>query len=212
MNQTTADLPRAHQTMLLAHRAMVRDLDRVSRTAEQLAAADDPARAAALKDYAAKLSEVIEHHHKGEDDFLWPRLREHGVDEGALALMSTEHAELGRLLHSWNASLEKLGTAAAAREVAERTEEVRTHVAEHAADEEKELLGRLAPGLDDRVWKGFEVHMRKSAPGWTLRFMPAWLASVAGPDERGGVPAAPVARLFRGWLEKRQRAAFGENY
>ncbi|MFJ4467290.1 hypothetical protein ACIP2X_07215 [Streptomyces sp. NPDC089424] len=54
--------------------------------------------------------------------------------------------------------------------------------------------------------------MRKTAPSWTLKFMPAWLSTVATPNERGGVPARPVVALFRGWLEKRQRAAFGENY
>ncbi|MER5780681.1 aminotransferase class I/II-fold pyridoxal phosphate-dependent enzyme [Streptomyces mobaraensis] len=40
----------------------------------------------------------------------------------------------------------------------------------------------------------------------------AWLSSVAGPDERSGVRAPPVAALFKGWLEKRQRAAFGDNH
>ncbi|MWA13355.1 hemerythrin domain-containing protein [Streptomyces sp. BA2] len=213
MTESIAHLPSGHQTMLLAHRAMVRDLDRVARSAEQLARTPDAEQAAALLDYVDKLFQVIEHHHEGEDDFLWPRLRELGADQEALALMTAEHEELAKVLHTWHETSKRLGTdPAVAAELAKRTEEVREQLAGHAGDEERELLGRLAPALGKQIWKGFATHMRKTAPGWTLRFMPAWLLSVAGPGEQGGVAAAPIGRLFSGWLEKRQRAAFGENY
>ncbi|MFV2122002.1 hemerythrin domain-containing protein [Streptomyces sp. Act-28] len=213
MGQSLAALPPAHQTMLLAHRAMVRDLDRVARAAGKLAQSPDPAPAAARREYVDKLFQLIDHHHEGEDEFLWPRLRQLGADEEALTLMTTEHAELARLLHGWHGAGRRLGTdAGAAAELASLTEGVREQLARHAGDEERELSGRLAPVLDERVWKGVATHMRKTAPGWTLKFMPAWLSSVAGPDERGGVPAPPVAALFRGWLEKRRRAAFGESF
>ncbi|MFF2407933.1 hemerythrin domain-containing protein [Streptomyces sp. NPDC058092] len=213
MNRPFDSLPGGHQTMLLAHRAMVRDLGRIALTAEQLSTAPDDARAGALKEYVDKLFQLIEHHHEGEDEFLWPRLRDLGANNEALTLMTNEHEELSKVLHTWHEVSKRLGTdAGAAAELAARTAEVRDHLATHAGDEERELLERLAPALNAKLWKGFTVHMRKTAPGWTLRFMPAWLSSVAGPDERTGVPAAPVARLFRGWLEKTQRAAFGENY
>ncbi|MEU4996433.1 hemerythrin domain-containing protein [Streptomyces sp. NPDC021622] len=210
-NQPIASLPKGHQTMVLAHRAMVRDLDRIASSADGLTRSADPARAAALRDYSDKIYQVIEHHHEGEDTFLWPRLRELGADESALALMVTEHEELSEVLHAWHRACERLDTdSEAAAEVAKRTAEVRDHLSRHTADEEQELLGRLAPALGDRLWKQYGTHMRKTAPGWTLRFMPAWLASVAGPEDKGGVPAPPVALLFRGWLQKTQQAAFGE--
>lgn len=228
MTRSVAPLLPAHRTMLLAHRAMVRDLGRVARCAEQLAHSPDPARAEALRGYADRLFQVIEHHHEGEDAFLWPRLRRLGADEEALTLMTTEHAALAKLLHDWHAASTRLGTdtgastdagastgtragTGAAAELAGLTENLRDQLSRHAADEERELSGRLAPVLDAAVWKGFSAHMRRTAPGWTLTFMPAWLASVAGPDERAGVPARPVAALFRGRLEKQRRAAFGEH-
>jgi hypothetical protein len=190
----------------------VRDLDRVARTAEGLARTADPARAAALRAYTGKLFHLIEHHHEGEDTYLWPRLRELGADETALTLMTTEHEELSRALHRWHRTTTRLGTdPSAAAELAKETAEVRELLARHAGDEERELSGRLAPALGGQVWKGFATHMRKTAPGWTLSFMPSWLSSVAAPGERHGVPAPPVAALFRGSLEKRQRAAFGEH-
>ncbi|MGW3655780.1 hemerythrin domain-containing protein [Streptomyces sp. NPDC005151] len=213
MSPSAAPLLSGHQTMLLAHRAMVRDLGRIARTAEQLAAGPDAEQAAALAAYTDMLFQVIEHHHEGEDEFLWPRLRELGADEAALTLMTEEHEELAKLLHGWHEASKILGVGGEnAAELARLTEGVRENLAEHAGDEERELLGRLAPALGQQIWKGFEVHMRKTAPLWTLRFMPAWLLSVAGPGEANGVPVAFVGRMFSGWLEKTQRAAFGPNY
>ncbi|MBA0053342.1 hemerythrin domain-containing protein [Streptomyces sp. AJS327] len=213
MNQPTADLPRAHQTMLLSHRAMVRDLGRSADAARTLARTGDPTRAAALRTYTSRLTALIEHHHQGEDDFLWPALRERDADPAALDLLTAEHAELNEALHTWGGIAHRLGEDdSAPAELAERAGPLRELLATHAGDEERELLDRLAPALDARIWKGFETHMRKTAPGWTLRFMPPWLASVARPEEKGGIPAPPLARLFRGSLEKNQRAAFGEDY
>ncbi|UNS99101.1 hemerythrin domain-containing protein [Streptomyces tubbatahanensis] len=208
----TAALAPGHQTMLLAHRAMVRDLERIGRAARELPAGNAE-RATALRDYVDRISQLIEHHHEGEDDFLWPKLRERGADEEALALMTAEHEDLTKVLHVWHATSRRLGSdEAAPAELATQTDTLREQLAQHAGDEERELTGRLAPALDKGVWKGFATHMRKTAPGWTLRFMPAWLLSVATPAERGGVPGAPIGRLFSGWLEKNRRAAFGDTY
>lgn len=209
---TTPLLP-AHQTMLLAHRAMVHDLGRIARTAEQLATTPDPERAAALRAYVDKLFQVIEHHHEGEDDFLWPRLRELGADEAALDLMTEEHEMLAKLLHAWHVASTRLGTANdSAAELAQLTAGVRDHLAEHAGDEERELLGRLSPALGEQIWKEHATHMRKTAPGWTMSFLPSWLLSVAAPGEQHGVPAVLIARMFSARLKRTQRAAFGENY
>ncbi|MEW2033832.1 hemerythrin domain-containing protein [Streptomyces roseifaciens] len=213
MSHSTAHLLPAHQTMLLAHRAMVRDLDRIARTAVQLSASPDPEWAAALASYTDTLFLVIEHHHAGEDEFLWPRLRQLGADEAALNLMTREHKELAKFLHAWHESTRRLASGSeAAAEVAQLTEDVRSHLARHAGHEELELLGRLAPALSKQLWSDFSAHMRKTAPSWAVRFLPAWLLSVAGPGEGHGVPLVFVGRLFSGWLEKRQRSAFGSNY
>lgn len=213
MNQPSKTLPRAHLTMLLAHRAMVRDLERIARTADQLSRSADPARAVALKAYAERIFAVIEHHHRGEDTLLWPRLREAGADEEVLALMTGEHEELNKAVHAWHGAIEAFAPdGAGAAELVQRTDEVRELLTKHTSDEERELSDRLAPALNEQVWKRFERGMVTSAPMWTLRFMPPWLSSVAEPSERAGVPAPPMVSLFRGWLERTQRAAFGDNY
>ncbi|MGH3310176.1 MAG: hemerythrin domain-containing protein [Streptomyces sp.] len=212
MSRPIAALPKGHQTMLLVHRAMVRDLDRLQRTAEQLAHTPDESRTAALRTYAGRLLEVIEHHHEGEDEYLWPRLRERGADEEALSMMTAEHEELAESLHATMRACERLASGGeTAAELAVRTAKLNALLKQHAEDEENELLGRLAPALDERAWKELERGMLKTAPSWTLGFMPPWLASVAGPEEKGGVPVPPVARLFRGRLRRQQRRAFGEH-
>ncbi|WP_223874645.1 hypothetical protein [Salinispora fenicalii] len=79
----------------------------------------------------------------------------------------------------------------------------------HTADEERELAGRLKPVLGDREWKISERKMTRTAPKWTLGFMPHWLASAARPEERKALPAAPVTWLMRGSLKRQRRLALG---
>ncbi|EST37199.1 hypothetical protein N566_14315, partial [Streptomycetaceae bacterium MP113-05] len=207
--QPSTALPPAHLTMVLAHRAMVHDLERVATAADELERTPDAARTTALKKYIERVYSVIEHHHGGEDDHLWPLLRERGADPEALALLDAEHEQLSEALHAWCAAARGLdGDPARAAVLATRTREVHERLAEHAADEERELTGRLAPVLDAAAWKGFATHMRRTAPGWTLRFMPPWLAAVAAPHERAGIPARPLARVFAPWLDRTRRAVF----
>lgn len=208
-SQPSTALPPAHLTMLLAHRAMVHDLARLATAADELARTPEAARVSALQQYVERVHYVIEHHHGGEDAYLWPLLRERGGDPEALALLDAEHEELGKALHLWHeAALRLDGDPATAVDLAARTREVHEKLAAHAADEERELTGRLAPVLDAVAWKGFATHMRRTAAGWTIRFMPAWLAAVAEPHERAGIPARPLARLFTPALLRAQRAVF----
>lgn len=208
-SQPSTVLPPAHLTMVLAHRAMVHDLDRLATVADELAQTPDASRTAALRRYVERVFHIIEHHHGGEDAHLWPLLRERGGDPEALALLDAEHEELAKALHVWHEAVHRLDAdPATAVDLAARTREVHERLAAHAADEERELTGRLAPVLDAAAWKGFATHMRRTAPGWTLRFMPAWLAAVAEPHERAGIPARPLARLFGPSLARAQRTVF----
>lgn len=199
---STTGLPRAHQTMILAHRAMVRDLGLVA----EAAAARDATREPALRAYTERLVQLVEHHHEGEDAVLWPRLREQGAPADALATMTAEHADvLARLTE-----VHRLAADGDLGELSIAADALREVLAGHCADEERELTGRLAPALDARTWSAFERSMLRTAPKWTLLFMPPWLASVATPAESGGVPAPPLAKLLRGRLARKRRAALGE--
>lgn len=211
MHQQFATLPKQHQTMILVHRAMVRDLDRVARSAGKLETNPDVQQMRALRKYTDRLLDAIEHHHTGEDEILWPLLRARGADRTALALMNEEHEELADLLAATRTAAGQLGTnPSAAGLLAMAAEETRVLLASHAAAEEAELLGRLAPHLTDEVWEIHAKGMLRSAERWTYTFMPPWLASVAAPEERSGVPAPLIATLTRSSLRRRQRAAFAD--
>ncbi|WBB81388.1 hemerythrin domain-containing protein [Micromonospora sp. WMMD882] len=210
-SQPAVGLPSGHLTMRLAHRAMLRDLGRIAATAAALSSTPDPARAAALTDYTDRILQIIEHHHEGEDEFFWPMLRERGAGEDVLTLMTEEHHELLGHLKDVRARLAALagGPSTGWAELATATQRLRDSLAHHCADEERELTERLAPALDAATWSRFERNMLRTAPKWTLGFMPPWLDSVAEPQERAGVPAKPVAWLMAGSLRRRQQRAFG---
>ncbi|MBA0053327.1 hemerythrin domain-containing protein [Streptomyces sp. AJS327] len=196
--------------MILAHRAMLCDLSRIADTAGSLTQRPVPGRPSGLQAYGLRITEIIEHHHQGEDDIIWPELSRRGADAEALALLQKEHDDLQRHqtdLHDALKALTEDGGGAEAVEKAARA----THDAlgTHTRDEERELTGRLAPALDADLWKRFEGGMVKSAARWTLWFMPPWLSSVAGPGEEGGIPARPMAALMAGRLRRHREAAFG---
>ncbi|WP_223874803.1 hemerythrin domain-containing protein [Salinispora oceanensis] len=199
-----------YQVMVVVHRAMVRDVLQISDAARALADRPDPVQAKALCRYGDRVFQLIAHHHEVEDEVFWPMLRSRGAPVETIELMTTEHDELAGLLER-------------ARELladAQRGEDSFAALAEvglalhqalltHTADEERELAGRLKPVLGDQEWKVLEREMVRSAPKWTLGFMPPWMASAARPEERKALPAAPIALLMRGSLRRQRRLAFG---
>lgn len=210
MNTTTEPVANGYLVMVVVHRAMARDLQQITDAAGELSERPDDQRTAALLRYTDRLLQLIEHHHEGEDEVLWPMLRERGAPAEALDLMTSEHHELADLLHELQ---ELVGSAKTdpvlLAEIAEKMGQLRQLLVVHTADEERELNGRLKPALSEKVWNVFQRRMLKSAPKWTLSFMPPWMASAATtPQEHKALPAAPVAWLMRGWLRRQREAAF----
>jgi hemerythrin-like domain-containing protein len=204
-------LERGHLVMIVAHRAMVRDLREIADAADRWSRAADRSGTTALVDYAGKIIEIIEHHHAGEDASLWPMLTERGAPAETIRLLTGEHAELNEQVErvkQLHGEVTGGGTGDAWAEFAKATVRLREVLAEHTGDEERELAGSLAPALGPAEWKTFEKAMLKTAPKWTLLFMPPWLTSAATEQERKGLPAPPVARMMRGNLARRRASAF----
>jgi hypothetical protein len=197
MRDTGERLTRGHLTMIVAHRAMVRDLALI---AEAARSNPDSTRTRALFSYSARLLELIDHHHSGEDEVLWPLLKSRGAPQESLDALQSEHAELHTVLENLRAATELAELA----DAAERTREV---LAEHTEAEERALAGALAPALDGAAWRTFERAMLRTAPRWSLGFMPGWLASAATDEERRGLPGAAVARFIRGKILRLRRNA-----
>lgn len=202
-------------TMRLVHRATLRDLRRVGTRARQRAASPDPSATAAWVEYSQRLLQVLEHHHQGEDEMLWPALAERGADGAALRQLTSEHHDIETLLQDLGEVLAGTGAqptdSARLTQTAELAEQLTEVLANHCQHEEELLAGVLAPSLDKTLWDRFAKHMLQTAPRWTLTFMPPWMDSVAEAEERSKVPARPIAFLFRGRLRRQQQRAFADS-
>jgi hemerythrin-like domain-containing protein len=217
MIDKTLRLARQHQTMILSHRAMCRDIRVIAQTARALADAPNPPQVSYLAAYTRRLLELIEHHHQGEDEILWALARDNGAPEESLRLLTDEHEELVEKIHVVDRLAAELAqrsdshsaTASVLNQFAETVEAMHNLLSTHTADEERELAGPLTPVLPTDAWRAFGRHMVRTAPKWTLTFMPPWLDAVADASEKHGVPAPPVARIMRGPLRRKRKRAFG---
>ena len=176
------------------HGAVRRDLHRLE---EALAAAPngDRERAAELERAFTFLQEQLVHHHRGEDEHVFPALQSLGVDTGLLGDMEEEHERMANALTDAASALKRYaasgsvqdrdGARAAVVEAREVTERHLTH-------EEQELEPLMHPHLESAEFKAAEKRLRSQPPGVAGRFF-AWVEDGMGEPERayysGAVPA-----------------------
>ena len=94
--------------LLLAHRAMLRDLDRLAELTATLAggaARLHRKRAAAIAAYLSDFCDSIHHHHSAEDEVLWPVLERSAGAHVDLTELTDDHAVLDpKLARIWMSS------------------------------------------------------------------------------------------------------------
>jgi len=142
--------------MVVVHTAFRRELAAAPQLVRGVAAGDRD-RARVVADHVQLLLEMLHHHHTGEDDLLWPKLRERVPGELAavVQLMEDQHfaiaVELERAqsaLGPWRAS--------AAETVRDRLagalERMHPLLVEHLAAEEQEILPLAARALTQAEW------------------------------------------------------------
>ena len=174
------------------HGAVRRDLHRLE--AALAAAPDgDRARAAELERAFTFLHEQLVHHHRGEDEHVFPALQSLGVDTSLLGDMEEEHERMANALADAGSALtryaapgsadDRNGARAAVVEAREVTERHLTH---------EELEPLMHPHLESAEWKAAEKRLRSQPPGIAGRFF-AWVEDGMGEPERayysGAVPA-----------------------
>jgi len=135
--------------LLLAHRAMLRDLNRL--TALLAGASAFPRkRAAAVAEYLEDLCDSIHHHHSAEDEVLWPVLERTAGPHVDLTELADDHAVLDPKLHGVRAgaaALRSTGTVPAAL-VAALTD-LRDTLHEHIGDEERTIVPLIRRHVSD---------------------------------------------------------------
>lgn len=126
-----SDVTSPLQSFLLYHRSMRTGAERLAAALANVGDGDDARRLSAIAAWFDRYRAACLIHANGEDEVLWPALRQARPDLGDLfATMDTEHTELSDIL-------DRVAAALAAREVGE------------AAVAAKDLVGLVGRHLDD---------------------------------------------------------------
>jgi hemerythrin-like domain-containing protein len=201
--------------LFLAHRAMLRDLDRMgdlttSLTGQKL----DRRRAHAIAGYLDDLCTSIHHHHSAEDDVLWPVLEKSAGAHVDLTELSDDHSVLDPKLHrvrTGATALRRDGVISAA--LAADMADIRETLHEHIADEEKTIIPLIRRYVSQEDWDAVEAQIRKR--GAKMSFEVPRVLAVTTKEEldeikaEGGLPVAVMLKILPPAFRRRERRVFG---
>lgn len=146
------------------------------------AAAKPAVPAAALAELRDFLVPNLEHHHRMEDDVLWPLIEKAAPDvAAAFAELTKEHAQL-------DAILQELGDLEIAESVGrgpllEKAVALRDIVHRHMANEEPHLLPALTNHVADETWDLFAKQVKESTPLINLHLLIGLIDMVGSEEE-----------------------------
>ncbi|CAN5185598.1 hypothetical protein BH11ACT6_BH11ACT6_49080 [soil metagenome] len=182
--------------MQIAHRVMLRDLDRTTGIAMAMADGGVPItrrRVRALVRYLTLMGESIHHHHHAEDHILWPLIELRAGSHIDLTPLTEDHEALGPKLDGLRSAVGVFGADPSQRTaavVSARLVEMRNMLSEHIAEEERDTFPVIRRYLSVADWRNVEARIRRAArmgfelPRIAAAVTPAELAALkadAGP-------------------------------
>ncbi|MFF4473755.1 hemerythrin domain-containing protein [Streptomyces sp. NPDC001599] len=152
--------------MVLIHRVLRREFGLLPRLFR--AAAGDRARAKVIGAHAREMLTFLHTHHTGEDELLFPLLRERAaLDPGLMDRMDAQHAQVDDAvtaidaeLPAWTASAD----AARGERMAARIDAMMPTLIEHLAEEEREILPIVSVTLTQNEWDALGKHGMSAIP------------------------------------------------
>ena len=152
--------------MLPIHRLIRREIGRLPAL---IRAADEPARAARIAAHAREMLDLLQTHHTGEDELLWPVLRSRvSLDDDLIDRMEAQHGEIAaavadvrRWLPGWASSADP----ETGEKMAARLEAAGPVLAAHLAEEEERILPLAAAHLSQPEWDALGKHGFAAVPG-----------------------------------------------
>lgn len=152
--------------MVLIHRVLRRELGQLPRLFR--AAAGDRARSKVIGAHAREMLTFLHTHHTGEDELLFPLLRERAaLDPELMDRMDAQHAQVDDAvtaidaeLPTWTASAD----AAAGERMAARVGTMMPTLIEHLAEEEQEILPIVSVTLTQSEWDALGKHGMSAIP------------------------------------------------
>ncbi|MEV5491235.1 hemerythrin domain-containing protein [Streptomyces bobili] len=152
--------------MVLIHRVLRREFGQLPRLFR--AAAGDRARAKAIGAHAREMLTFLHTHHTGEDELLFPLLRERAaLDPELMDRMDAQHAQVDDAvtaidaeLPAWTASAD----AARGERMAARIDAMMPTLIEHLAEEEQHILPIVSVTLTQNEWDALGKHGMSAIP------------------------------------------------
>jgi hemerythrin-like domain-containing protein len=152
--------------MVLIHRVIRREFGQLPRLFRS--AANNPARSKIIGAHAREMVRFLHTHHTGEDELLFPLLRERAaLDPELMDRMDAQHAQVDDAVAAISAELPAWTTsadAAAGERMAACIDTTMPTLIEHLAEEEQKLLPIVAVTLTQNEWDKLGKHGMSAIP------------------------------------------------
>ncbi|MDC2958081.1 hemerythrin domain-containing protein [Streptomyces gilvifuscus] len=175
------------QEMVVLHRVFRREIPLLADLIE-VAAPGDRRRTAVLAAHLDLVLGALGEHHEGEDDLLWPKLRERAAPgDNVVSRMAGQHEAIASALaaatelsHRWRTQADR----DTALLLAEALRTLDLHAAAHMDDEEEHLLPLMTDHITPREWTEVGERGRRSVPKTKLLIFLGAILEDATPQER----------------------------
>jgi hemerythrin-like domain-containing protein len=152
--------------MVLMHRVIRREFGQLPQLFRS--AAGDRARSKVVGAHAREMLDFLHTHHTGEDELLFPLLRERAaLDPELMDRMDAQHAQvddavatLGKELPGWTVTAD----AAAGERMAALIDATMPTLIDHLAEEEQTLLPIVSVTVTQREWDALGKHGMRAIP------------------------------------------------
>jgi hemerythrin-like domain-containing protein len=152
--------------MVLIHRVIRREFGQLPRLFRS--AANDRARSAIIGTHAREMVQFLHTHHTGEDELLFPLLRERtALDPQLMDRMDGQHAQVNDAVATVSAELPQWTTsadAAAGERMAACIDAMMPTLIDHLAEEEQKLLPIVSVTLTQSEWNALGKHGMSAIP------------------------------------------------
>ncbi|MEI5101190.1 hemerythrin domain-containing protein [Streptomyces sp. PmtG] len=181
--------------MRLVHRAILVDVARLAALLSDADASTMPSvRAGAVATYIHRYNDVVRHHHRNEDDLLWPVIAAAAGESVDLSAYVEEHEALDRLQDAADEAATQFAEeqGSHARRLAALLAEQRDLLIEHVAAEEQRLFPVILRHVSAARYAAAEAEIRDATPPELAPWMLPWLWRYANADDRRLLPPAAV--------------------
>jgi hemerythrin-like domain-containing protein len=152
--------------MVLIHRVIRREFGQLPRLFR--AAANDRGRSKIIGAHAREMLDFLHTHHTGEDELLFPLLRERaGLDPELMGRMDAQHEQVDNAVRAIRTELPawtSTADAATGERMAALIDTAMPTLIDHLAEEEQKLLPIVSVTLTQREWDALGKHGMSAIP------------------------------------------------